>query len=104
MLFQGVLSRGEGGAKRSRRARGRREPRGSRARGAPAGVRELSGGGKMGLYAGPLGVGEIGLWYALLIMPGILPGYRFTTPFQTVTTAYCVDIDPHEPCMYEWLS
>ena len=58
----------------------------------------------MGLYAGPLGVGEIGLWYALLIMPGILPGYRFTTPFQTVTTAYCVDIDPHEPCMYEWLS
>jgi hypothetical protein len=44
-----------------------------------------SGSGKMGLYAGPLGVGEVGLWYALLIMPGILPGHRFRTPFQTVS-------------------
>jgi hypothetical protein len=44
-----------------------------------------SGSGKMGLYADPLGVGEVGLWYALLIMPGILPGHRFRTPFQTVS-------------------
>jgi hypothetical protein len=39
----------------------------------------------MGLYADPLGVGEVGLWYALLIMPGMLPGHRFRTPFQTVS-------------------
>ena len=28
---------------------------------------------------------ERSVWYALLIMPGILPGHRLTTPFQTVS-------------------
>ncbi len=28
---------------------------------------------------------ERSVWYALLIMPGILPGHCLTTPFQTVS-------------------
>jgi hypothetical protein len=28
---------------------------------------------------------ERSVWYALLIMPGILPGHRIRTPFQTVS-------------------
>jgi hypothetical protein len=28
---------------------------------------------------------ERSVWYALLIMPGILPGHHFTIPFQTVS-------------------
>ena len=43
-----------------------------------------SGSGKMGLQAAPLGVGKVGLWYALLML-GMLPSERLSTPFQTVS-------------------
>jgi hypothetical protein len=37
-----------------------------------------------------------------------MPGARFllshVQPSILPDTAYCVDIDPHAPCMYEWLS
>ena len=32
---------------------------------------------------------ERSVWYALLIMPGILPGHHFTIPFQTVSYSVC---------------
>jgi hypothetical protein len=38
----------------------------------------------MGLYVGPLGIGEVGLWYALLML-GILPSYSLSIPFRTVS-------------------
>ena len=28
----------------------------------------------------------------------------YILPQQTTVTTYCVDIDPHAPCIYEWLS
>ena len=39
---------------------------------------------KVGLQAAPFGVGEVGLWYAFLML-GILPSERLSTPFQTVS-------------------
>jgi thioredoxin reductase (NADPH) len=36
--------------------------------------------------------------------PSLSESLRFTVISVTVVTAYCVDIDPHAPCMYEWLS
>jgi hypothetical protein len=39
---------------------------------------------KEGLQAAPFGVGEVGLWYAFLML-GILPSEFFRTPFRTVS-------------------
>jgi hypothetical protein len=40
------------------------------------------GGREVGLYEGPLGIGEVGHWYALLML-GRVPSYPLTTPFRT---------------------
>jgi hypothetical protein len=44
-----------------------------------------SGDRQMRLYVLPLGVGEVGLVCSSDLMPGILPGQCFRTPFQTVS-------------------
>ena len=42
------------------------------------------GGGEVGLYAGPLGIGKVGLWYALLML-GRVPSHPLKAPFRTVS-------------------
>jgi hypothetical protein len=54
------------------------------AQGVQPGASRGFGGGQMGLYVGPLGIGEVGLWYALLML-GILPSYSLSIPFHTVS-------------------
>ena len=44
-----------------------------------------SGDRQMRLYVCSHSASERSVWYALLIMPGILPGQCFRTPFQTVS-------------------
>jgi hypothetical protein len=42
------------------------------------------GSGKVGFRAAPLGAGQMGLWYAFLML-GILPSERLSTLFRTVS-------------------
>jgi hypothetical protein len=41
---------------------------------------------------------------AMAILEGVLESAPTTAAKSAGLTAYCGDIDPHEPCMYEWLS
>jgi hypothetical protein len=54
------------------------------AQGVQPGASRDFGGGQTELYLGPLGIGEVGLWYALLML-GNLPSYSLSIPFRTVS-------------------
>jgi hypothetical protein len=64
------------------------------AQGVQPGASRGIGGGQMGLYVGPLGIGEVGLWYALLML-GILPSYSLSTPFRTVSEGRFCELRHH---------
>jgi hypothetical protein len=42
---------------------------------------------EVGLDEGPLGIGEVGLWYALLMLGRVL-SYSLRTPFRTVSSTH----------------
>jgi hypothetical protein len=79
--FSTVGGHEEASAKCSRHTRRRRRHRGSRGRGGPAGVPELSERGRWGSIKAH-SASERSVWYALLIMPGILSGYLPHNPFS----------------------